>query len=59
MTILDIESRAGQSFAGMRNDGEPEGFFAFIAALFSCFWHVDPRAITEQERRTGRTAPGF
>jgi hypothetical protein len=40
-------------------DHEPKGLLSFLAALFSCFIHVDPRIITEQERRAGRTAGGF
>ena len=35
------------------------GLLAFIADLFQAFTTVDPRVITRQERRNGRTALGF
>jgi hypothetical protein len=36
-----------------------QGLLAFVANLFTAFTAVDPRVITQQERRDGRTAPGF
>ena len=40
-------------------DRAPEGLLAFIANLLGAFTIVDPRVITRQERRDGRTALGF
>jgi hypothetical protein len=50
MSILDIHYRTSE---------ETEGFWAFLVSLFSCFVHVDPRPITKQERRIGRTIAHF
>jgi hypothetical protein len=36
-----------------------QGLLAFMANLLTAFTAVDPRVITRQERRDGRTAPGF
>jgi hypothetical protein len=36
-----------------------EGLLAFMANLLGAFTTVDPRVITRQERRTGRTALVF
>ena len=40
-------------------DRAPEGLLAFVANLLGAFTTVDPRVITRQERRNGRTALGF
>jgi hypothetical protein len=39
-------------------DGVPDTFLAFMAKLLGAFTTVDPRVITPQERRAGRTAQG-
>ena len=40
-------------------DRIPETFLAFMANLLGAFTTVDPRVITPQERRNGRTDLGF
>lgn len=37
----------------------PEGLLGFLANLLGAFTTADPRVITRQERRNGRTALGF
>ncbi len=53
------DSPQNQEHAAPAADHTPETFLAFMAKLLGAFTTVDPRVITPQERRTGRTALGF
>ena len=48
-----------QEHAAAVADRATEGLLAFMANLLGAFTTVDPRVITRQERRNGRTALGF
>lgn len=48
-----------QEYAVPAADRAPEGLRAFMSHLLGAFTTVDPRVITRQERRNGRTALGF
>jgi hypothetical protein len=52
-------SSQNQEHADPAADGAPDTFLAFMAKLLGAFTAVDPRVITPQERRTGKTALGF
>jgi hypothetical protein len=52
-------SPQNQEHADPAADGVPDTFLAFMAKLLGAFTTVDPRVITPQERRTGKTALGF
>jgi len=62
MIDLNARDRSPQSQEPANDpatDRTPDRFLAFMANLFSAFTTVDPRVITQQERRDGRTALGF
>jgi hypothetical protein len=40
-------------------DPTPDRMLAFMAKLFGAFTAVDPRVITQQERRSGRATFGL
>jgi hypothetical protein len=61
--MIDLNTQGNspqnQDHAAPATDRVPETFLAFMAKLLGAFTTVDPRVITPQERRTGKTALGF